>query len=97
MEVIGWIGTTLVIIAYYPQIHHLFIEKCAWGISVLTWLIWLGASGLLLVYALLRLEALFVIVQVINIFAIAATIVLVRRSNNICPYHMSVIQKYTKK
>ncbi|PZR72887.1 MAG: hypothetical protein DLM52_12050 [Chthoniobacterales bacterium] len=23
MKVIGWIGTALIIIAYYPQIHHL--------------------------------------------------------------------------
>lgn len=34
MEIIGSAGTTLVIIAYYPQIHHLLAEKCAWGISV---------------------------------------------------------------
>jgi uncharacterized protein with PQ loop repeat len=94
MEVIGWIGTTLVLIAYYPQIHHLFVEKCAWGISMTTWLIWLASSSLLLVYAFLRLDVLFVIVQAINILSIAATIVLVRRSNRICPYHLSSIQRY---
>jgi uncharacterized protein with PQ loop repeat len=54
MEIIGWVGTTLVIIAYYPQIHHLYVEKCAWGISLLTWLIWLIASMLLLVYCFAR-------------------------------------------
>jgi uncharacterized protein with PQ loop repeat len=96
MEIIGWIGTTLVVIAYYPQIHHLFVEKCAWGISITTWMIWLISAGLLLVYALLRFDELFIIVQIINILSIAATIALVRRSNNICPYHLSTIQKYVK-
>lgn len=88
MEVLGWAGTTLVVIAYYPQIRHLWVEKCAWGISILTWLIWLVAGALLLGYALLRQDALFVIVQSINIVAIALTIFLARRSNQICPYHL---------
>jgi lipid-A-disaccharide synthase-like uncharacterized protein len=96
MEILGWIGTTLMIVAYYPQIHHLFVEKCAWGISVSTWSIWLIASGLLLAYAASRHDLLFVIVQIISILAIAATIVLVQRSNNICPYHLAAAKKYLK-
>ena len=96
MEIIGWIGTTLVIVAYYPQIHHLYVEKCAWGISISTWFIWLGAGALLLVYASLREDFLFVVVQVINMAAIAATIALARRSNNICPYHLQLAQSYQR-
>jgi lipid-A-disaccharide synthase-like uncharacterized protein len=96
MEVLGWAGTTLVIVAYYPQIRHLWVEECAWGISILTWLIWLGASSLLLVYALLRQDALFVIVQSINIVAIVITIILARRSNQICPYHLMTAQERTR-
>jgi uncharacterized protein with PQ loop repeat len=88
MEIIGWAGTTLVIIAYYPQIRHLWTERCARGISITTWVIWLIASILLLTYALLRADTLFVIVQIINILAIVATIFLVRRSSNNCPYHL---------
>lgn len=93
MEVIGWAGTTLVIVAYCPQIHHLLVERCAWGISIMTWLIWLVASALLLAYALLRQDTLFIIVQSINILAIATTIILARRSNNICPYHLTDAQR----
>ena len=92
MEIIGWIGTALVIIAYFPQIHHLWAEKCAWGISVATWIIWLISSALLLIYALLREDILFCIVQIINIAAIITTIVLTRRSNRICPYHLKKAQ-----
>ncbi len=89
MEIVGWIGTTLVIIAYGPQIHHLWAEKCAWGISLWMWFIWLVSSGFLLAYSWHRGDLLFITVQAINIMAIAATIVLTRRSNQICPYHLS--------
>ena len=93
MEIIGWLGTALVIIAYFPQIRHLYVEKCAWGISILTWAIWLVAGLLLLAYAWLRSDALFTAVQIVNIIAIAATIVLAKRSTNICPYHLAEAQK----
>ena len=87
MEMLGWVGTALVMVAYVPQIHHLYVEKCAWGISISTWLIWLVAGALLLSYCIFRNDTLFTFVQVINITAIMATIVLARRSNRICPYH----------
>lgn len=88
MEMLGWAGTALVVAAYVPQIHHLYVEKCAWGISISTWLIWLVAGVLLLSYCILRNDTLFTFVQGINITAIVATIMLARRSNNICPYHL---------
>jgi uncharacterized protein with PQ loop repeat len=97
MEVIGWVGTALVVVAYYPQIHHLFVERCAWGISVLTWLIWLIASVLLLTYCVLRQEVLLCFVQGVNILAIATTLILVRRSDQICPFHRKVDGPTTRK
>jgi uncharacterized protein with PQ loop repeat len=93
MEIIGWIGTALVIIAYYPQIRHLWVEKCAWGISVWTWIIWLIASGLLLSYCIVKGEILLSVVQISNMASILMTIALVRRSNDICPYHSSIAEK----
>ncbi|HEX8281969.1 MAG TPA: PQ-loop repeat-containing protein [Pyrinomonadaceae bacterium] len=88
MEILGWLGTTLVVVAYYPQIHHLYVERCAWGISALTWLIWLAASALLLCYCALRGEAMMTIVQAVNLAAIVTTLLLVRRSNRVCPHHL---------
>jgi hypothetical protein len=88
VEALGWVGTALVIVAYYPPIHHLFVERCAWGISRLTWLIWLVASALLLVYCVLRREAMLSVVQAVNITAIVTTLLLVRRSNQICTHHL---------
>jgi uncharacterized protein with PQ loop repeat len=96
MEIIGWIGTTLVIIAYYPQIRHLWVEKCAWGISVWTWVLWLIASLLLMIYCIVRGEVLLSVVQVSNIASIVTTIALVRRSNNICPRHFSIAKRSTR-
>ena len=71
MEIVSWVGTALVVAAYYPQIHHLLVESCAWGISVLTWLIWLAASVLLLTYCVVRRELLMCVVQGVNITAIS--------------------------
>ena len=87
IEMLGWVGTALVVIAYVPQLRHLYFEKCAWGISISTWLIWLVAGALLLSYCIFRSQALLAFVQVSNITAIVATIILARRSNQICPYH----------
>ena len=92
MEILGWAGTALVVVAYYPQIHHLYVERCAWGISALTWLIWLAASVLLLTYCALRGEAMLAVVQGVNIAAIVTTLLLVRRSNRVCPHHMKVAE-----
>jgi lipid-A-disaccharide synthase-like uncharacterized protein len=89
MEMLGWAGTALVIVAYVPQIRHLYVEKCAWGISITTWLIWLVAGAFLLSYCIFRNDTLFTIVQGINITAIVATIMLARRGNRICPYHLN--------
>ncbi|HKY45860.1 MAG TPA: PQ-loop repeat-containing protein [Pyrinomonadaceae bacterium] len=87
MELLGWAGTGLVIVAYVPQICHLYGEKCAWGISISTWLIWLVAGVLLLSYSILRDDTLFIVVQVINITAIVVTIIFAMRSNRVCPSH----------
>jgi uncharacterized protein with PQ loop repeat len=95
MEALGWAGTALVVIAYYPQIHHLYVERCAWGISQLTWLIWLLASLLLLVYCTLRREALMGLVQAVNIMAIVTTLILVKRSNRVCQHHLKAAEGRT--
>ena len=96
MEIIGWVGTALVIIAYYPQIHHLSVERCAWGISIVTWLIWLIASVVLLSYCIFRRDPLLSVVQGVNIIAILTTIILVRRSNRVCPHHLKTTEKLSR-
>jgi hypothetical protein len=73
MEIVGWAGTALVIVAYYPEIHHLSVEKCAWGIGALSWLIWLASSALLLTRSILREDLLMGFVQGVGTLATASS------------------------
>lgn len=59
------------------------------GLSIPTWLLWLLSSVLLLSYAIMLGDLLFVFVQVTNSTAIVTTIALAKRGNKICPYHMN--------
>lgn len=92
IKLIGWAGSAVVIIAYWPQIHHLYVEKCAWGLSMLTWLLWLVSSSLLLTYAFMLGDPLFICVQIINITAIVTTIILAKRANTVCPLHLAAAE-----
>jgi lipid-A-disaccharide synthase-like uncharacterized protein len=82
----------IVINAYWPQIHHLYVERCAWGLSLLTWTLWLVSSSLLLTYAFMLKDSLFICVQIINITAIVTTIILARRANTTCPLHLAAAE-----
>jgi len=92
ISLVGWAGSAVVIIAYWPQIHHLYVERCAWGLSILTWVLWLISSLLLLSYAFMLGDSLFICVQIINITAIVTTIILVRRANMVCPFHGAEVE-----
>ena len=85
IELIGWAGSAVVIAAYWPRIYHLYVEKCAGGLSLITWLLWLVSSSLLLSYAIILGDLLLISVQLINVIAVTTTIVLARRANTVCP------------
>jgi lipid-A-disaccharide synthase-like uncharacterized protein len=86
-NILGFIGTAVVVIGYLPQIMHLIKEKCAWGISLRSWALWLAGGVLLFVYSLQKQDAVFTSVQAIQILAIALTIFYARKSTQVCPYH----------
>ncbi|MBI2024957.1 MAG: hypothetical protein HYT03_02650 [Candidatus Harrisonbacteria bacterium] len=52
LELLAFIGTILVAIAYIPQIVHLITKHCAYGISVKAWLLWFFATLLILPHAI---------------------------------------------
>ncbi|MGH7141574.1 MAG: PQ-loop domain-containing transporter [Minisyncoccia bacterium] len=54
IEVIGFIGSGLVIWAYMPQIEQLIREHCSVGISRKAYAIWFIAAIFLLAHAALR-------------------------------------------
>ena len=60
---IGYAGTTVVILAYLPQIIHLIRERCSAGLSHKAYLMWAGASVLLLLYAVAIRDGVFIALQ----------------------------------
>jgi len=62
-EWLGFIGTGLVALAYFPQIVHLTRAGCTAGVSISAYLTWSTASVLLLVYAIQRQDPVFIVLQ----------------------------------
>jgi hypothetical protein len=65
------------------------------GHQHINWPIWFMASMLLLLYCITDKEPLMSVAQMVSITAIATTIVRVRRSNRMCPYHRKVSEIMT--
>ena len=86
LSVIGYIGTGLVIGAYAPQISHLWTEHCSAGISERAYALWALASALF--HSIIIGDAVFMVTQLVNMVAMAITLVLARRfRNQICAAH----------
>ena len=75
-EILGFIGTTLIFLAYIPQITHLIKEKDSKGISIKAWGLWAVAGVLLLIHAIAIKDSVFITLQAINLIAISIIIVL---------------------
>ncbi len=73
MRWIGLVGTILCALAYLPQIIHLIRERCAAGLSVWAYVMWVVASGCLLTYAVAIRDPVFVALQGYHL--IAATLI----------------------
>ncbi|MBU1018510.1 MAG: PQ-loop repeat-containing protein [Patescibacteria group bacterium] len=58
--IIGIAGNTLEIIAYMPQIRHLYKEKNSTGVSLGSWMTWLVGDLLLLIYAIHLMDPVFI-------------------------------------
>lgn len=87
IDFIGYAGTALVVIAYVPQIAHLWRLRCSWGVSLWSWVLWLAAALLLLTYAIMKNDVVFIAVQLFGAVSITVTIALYRKSATTCPYH----------
>lgn len=88
LELLAFLGTALVAIAYIPQITHLVVKHCAYGISIKAWTIWLVAAVLVLPHAIASANRVFFTLQVINVVAIFLIIVFsVFHQNQVCEKH----------
>ena len=77
-ELVGLIGTFLVVLAYIPQIRHIVREHCAGGVSLRAWGLWLVATVLISIYALTTLDLVFITLQAVSITAIIVVLILIK-------------------
>ncbi len=85
---LGFIGTSLVVAAYLPQIAHLVRARCTAGVSLFAYSIWSVASALLLTYAIAVQDAVFISPQGYQLTATLAIFILSRKNHgNLCDIH----------
>jgi uncharacterized protein with PQ loop repeat len=85
---LGYAGTTLVMLAYLPQIVHLIREHCSAGLSVKSYLMWGIAAVLLLIYATCCEDSVFIALQSYQLVATALICVFsYRYRNSLCEEH----------
>ncbi len=90
-EIAASVGALLVITAYLPQITRIIKMRCAYGVSPQSWAIWLLAALLILPYALVLSDPIFIVLQTISITAIVTTLALTLKfsdpSCTVCRVH----------
>ena len=75
-EILGIVGIAISVIAYVPQVVHLWREQCSTGISGHAWAMWL-ASGLLVgTLAVYRRDPVFILLQIANLMSTALVLFL---------------------
>jgi len=85
---LGFFGTALVVVSYFPQIKHLFKMHCGEGISLGAYLLWTSASSLLCLYAAVGAEWVFTALQGYHALACAVILALgAKYRNSRCPMH----------
>lgn len=90
IEIIGFIGTGLVIWAYVPQIRHLIQEHCSAGISRRAYAIWFLAALLLLIHAVMIRDSVFILLQTVSGLLTLTIFIYARKyKNGVCPTHRS--------
>lgn len=85
---LGAIGTTLVILAYFPQIIHLINEHCSAGLSLRAYVVWGMAAILLLSYAISQGDVVFIALQSYQLVATVLICIFTHRyKNSLCEIH----------
>ncbi len=85
---LGFAGIALCIVGYLPQIVHLVKERCSAGLSITAYCTW-GISGmLLLLYAIVRRDLVFVVLQAYHVGATALIFYFcVKYKGHLCEEH----------
>ncbi|MBI5420998.1 MAG: lipid-A-disaccharide synthase N-terminal domain-containing protein [Parcubacteria group bacterium] len=67
LQTIGFAGTIIGTIAYIPQVISLLKNKNSKGVNIITWTTWLVSTVMILAYALSIHDAVFILVQLLNL------------------------------
>jgi uncharacterized protein with PQ loop repeat len=87
-ELIGLGGASLAGYAYLPQITHLIRERCSAGISRRAFGLWLLASILITIHAVLLPAPVFILLGAVQIAAISTILMYSARYRGlVCPVH----------
>jgi uncharacterized protein with PQ loop repeat len=87
-QILGFVATGLVIVGYIPQIVHLIKERCTVGISITAFSLWCAASLLFLIHATVIRDAVFVVVQTVNLVAGGLIVAFCKRyEGKVCAFH----------
>ncbi len=87
-QMLGVVGTGLVIGGYLPQVRHLIKEHCSAGLSLTAFALWCSAALLFLTYAAVIHDAVFLVVQSVSLLANGFILVLTKRyEGQLCLTH----------
>lgn len=91
-QLLGFLGTIMVILAYVPQVHHVIKEHCSAGISVKAYELWFTASVLFLIHAVMIEDLVFTIAQIANLLAMGVVLIYARRfQKQVCRTHLETL------
>jgi lipid-A-disaccharide synthase-like uncharacterized protein len=90
-ELLGVAGISIGVLAYVPQVVHLWREHCSSGISARAWAMWLTSSLLIGALALHRHDPVFIALQASSLTSTAVIVLLAHRYRGMtCEAHAHV-------
>ena len=78
-EFLGIAGISIGVLAYLPQVVHLWREHCSAGVSARAWAMWLTSSLLIGALALHRHDSVFIALQASSLTSTALIMFLTHR------------------
>jgi lipid-A-disaccharide synthase-like uncharacterized protein len=78
-EVVGVVGIAISVVAYVPQVVHLWHEHCSAGVSTRAWTMWFVSGVLVGLLAMHRGDPVFILLQVCTLTSAAVILLLAHR------------------
>lgn len=98
IAILGSIGTALILLAYIPQIRHIYKEHCTGGVSVRAWSVWLIGTILIFIYAIDIRDSIFITIQSVNLIAVVTILLLINfYAKRVCHSKEKLMKKKRKK